>query len=288
MRPLMSTDRVIDEGAAVTQLGYYDLEKTPLIACQLDQRFGYCLYVPRGYQPGDPDTGLAVVVHGTLRTPERYREEFSAFAEEHNCIILCPLFPAGIIESQDLDNYKYLEYHGIRFDHILLSMVDEVARKYELDVSRFLLHGFSGGGHFAHRFLYLHASRLRGVSIGAPGMITMIDPERSWHIGTKGLEDKFGIASTLEEMRAVPVHMVVGADDTDTWEINNTSGPLWMEGADAAGKTRVERLSALRENYRARASRSGSTCCRASPTRATRSSTRCATSSRPPWARGCA
>ena len=251
MRPLMSTDRVIDEGAAVTQLGYYDLEKTPLIACQLDQRFGYCLYVPRGYQPGDPDTGLAVVVHGTLRTPERYREEFSAFAEEHNCIILCPLFPAGIIESQDLDNYKYLEYHGIRFDHILLSMVDEVARKYELDVSRFLLHGFSGGGHFAHRFLYLHASRLRGVSIGAPGMITMIDPERSWHIGTKGLEDKFGIASTLEEMRAVPVHMVVGADDLETWEINNTSGPLWMEGADAAGKTRVERVSALRDNYRA-------------------------------------
>ena len=66
----------------MTQLGYYDLEKTPLIACQLDQRFGYCLYVSRGYQPGDPDTGLAVVVHGTLRTPERYREEFSAFAEE--------------------------------------------------------------------------------------------------------------------------------------------------------------------------------------------------------------
>ncbi|MEJ7757326.1 MAG: hypothetical protein WKF83_14410 [Nocardioidaceae bacterium] len=75
---------------------------------------------------------------------------------------MAPLFPAGIIEPDDIDNYKWLEYHGIRFDKILLAMVDEVAQKYHLDARRFLLHGFSGGGHFAHRFFYLHATRLQG------------------------------------------------------------------------------------------------------------------------------
>ena len=235
----------------MSELGYYDRGPTVMVACQSDQRFAYCLYVPRGCQPGDPDTRLVVIVHGTLRTPERYREEFTVFAEDNDCIILAPLFPGGIIDPDDLDNYKYLEYHGIRFDQILLSMVEEVAHKYQVDTDRFLLHGFSGGGHFAHRFFYLHATRLLGVSIGAPGMITLIDPDQPWHIGTGGLEDLFGTASTLGQMRAVPVHMVVGADDTDTWEINDSAGPHWMEGSDAAGKTRIERLTALCDNYRA-------------------------------------
>jgi len=233
----------------VKDLGYYDLGPTPMVACQLDQRFSYCLYVPRSYQPGIGGTPLAVVVHGTLRTAERYRDELSDFADEQDCVILAPLFPAGIIEPDDIDNYKWLEYHGIRFDKILLAMVDEVAQKYHLDARRFLLHGFSGGGHFAHRFFYLHATRLQGVSIGAPGFITLIDPHQPWHLGTQGLEERFGTASTVGQLQDVPVHMVVGADDTDTWEINDHTSPHWMEGADAAGLTRVERLSALRTNY---------------------------------------
>jgi len=225
-----------------------------MVACALDQRFSYCLYVPDVFaRPASADrtsTPLAVIVHGTLRTAEGYRDEFAHFAERHGCIILAPLFPGGIDEPGDLENYKYLEYRGIRFDRVLLAMIDEVADKYRVDVTRFLLHGFSGGGHFAHRFFYLHARRLLGVSIGAPGMITLLDSSRRWWIGTQDLEERFGAASTPEEMRGVPVHMVVGADDNETWEINDTSSPHWMDGADATGRTRVERLAALRDNYR--------------------------------------
>jgi len=233
----------------MSKLGYYDLGATPMVACQFDQRFPYCLYVPGDYTPGTGGTRLVVIIHGTTRTAERYRDEFSRFAEEQNCIILAPLFSAGILEPDDLDNYKYIEYHGIRFDQILLAMVTEVAQKYELDVSRFLLHGFSGGGHFAHRFYYLHATRLQGVSIGAPGIITLIDPDKPWYLGTRDLKERFGAASTLRQLRDVPVHMVVGAEDKDTWEINDHTSPRWMDGADAAGPTRVERLAALRTNY---------------------------------------
>ncbi len=52
----------------------------------------------------------------------------------------------------DLANYKRIEFQGIRFDHILLSMIDEVAAKYRLKSNRALMYGFSGGGQFCQRF----------------------------------------------------------------------------------------------------------------------------------------
>lgn len=91
--------------------------------------------------------------------------------------------------------------------------------------------------------------RLCGVSIGAPGRVTLIDPDREWWLGTKGFEQRFGATLRLADIRKVPVHMVVGAEDTETWEINNPGDSNWMDGADAVGRTRVERITALRDNY---------------------------------------
>jgi len=51
------------------------------------------------------------------------------------------LFPAGIIDPDDLHNFKFLEYRGIRFDLVLLAMIDEVNRRVPLETERFLLHG---------------------------------------------------------------------------------------------------------------------------------------------------
>ena len=231
-------------------LSFYEFGPTALFASRSDQRFSYCLYVPIDYDE-DAETRypLVVVVHGTTRTAQTYRDEFAAFAERHGCIVLAPLFPGGVEEPGDLDNYKRIEYRGIRFDHVLLDMVDEVSEKYRTEPERFLLHGFSGGGHFAHRFFYLHPDRLLGISIGAPGMITLIDPERPWWLGTADLEERFGVPLRLDEMRKVAVQMVIGGEDTDTWEINDHDSPRWVDGADAAGRTRLERLAALRENY---------------------------------------
>ena len=47
--------------------------------------------------------------------------------------------------------------------------------------------GFSGGAQFAHRFLYIHPGRLRAVSLGAPGLVTMLDETRAWWVGTGGM-----------------------------------------------------------------------------------------------------
>jgi pimeloyl-ACP methyl ester carboxylesterase len=233
-----------------TILSYYDKGATPFFAAACDQRLSYCLYVPPDRASGDPGLRpLIVLVHGTERGAARYRDEFAGFAEAHDCIILAPLFPANLSGPGDLDNYKLIEHVGIRFDEVLLSMVDEVAKKHGIQ-DRFALHGFSGGGHFAHRFFYLHPERLSAVSIGAPGVVTLLDERLPWWTGVADMEERFGRAINYEAMRRVPVQMVVGGDDTETWEITIPEGSSWwMPGANDAGATRIERLRSLQRSF---------------------------------------
>lgn len=222
---------------------------TPLCASRYDQRLGYCLYVPdRKDLDGAP---LVVAQHGTERNVLYYRDHLRPFAEEHGAVVLAPLFPAGIIDPDDLHNYKFVEYRGIRFDHALLAMVEEVAARHPVATDRFYLHGFSGGAQFAHRFLYLHPGRLAGVSIAAPGRITRLDDTLPWWLGTRDLVERFGISVDLDALRRVPILLTVGADDVETWEINNPGESNWMDGAEDTGKTRIERLRTLERNFRA-------------------------------------
>ncbi|MFE1627361.1 hypothetical protein ACFLFF_11480 [Brevibacillus reuszeri] len=229
---------------------YFAYGPTTLYACQYDQRFSYYAYVPKSYSEGKSHRySLAVVVHGTERAAATYRDEFADFSEETNTIIVAPLFPAGITEPRELSSYKFVDFGGIRFDLILLAMIDEVCGTYGLADKRFLLHGFSGGGHFVHRFYYLHPEKLLGVSIGAPGFITYLDETRPWYAGISDFEQRFGMRLPIEEMRRVPVQMVIGGEDLETWEINQKDSPLWLEGLDAYGQTRIERLRGLRDNF---------------------------------------
>ncbi|MDI3341529.1 MAG: PHB depolymerase family esterase [Sphaerobacter sp.] len=233
----------------------FGLGPTAFYACQFDQRFSFCLYVPTSYRADrTAPYPLVVIVHGTNRPAMEYRDRFAAFAERHECVVLAPLFPCGIYEPHEIHNYKFIAWHDIRFDQVLLAMVDEVAAVYHVDRARFLLHGFSGGGQFAHRFFYLHPERLRAVSIGAPGVVTLLDEERDWWVGVRNLEAVFGRSLDYAAMRQVAVQMVIGGDDVDNWDIIMTpDSPLWraywMPGANDAGQTRVERLAALRASF---------------------------------------
>jgi pimeloyl-ACP methyl ester carboxylesterase len=222
---------------------------TPFFASQHDQRLFYALYVPKDHTPDAEPLPLVVIQHGTGRSAELYRDRWKEFAIEHRCVILTPLFPAGLVEKGELHSFKFLEYQGIRFDEELLHIVDEAAATFNARGDRFYLHGFSGGGQFAHRFFYAHPDRLAGVSIGAPGRITQLDDSLPWWLGTGGFEERFGVRIDLDALRRVPVQLVVGAEDVETWEIMNPGGPNWMDGVEATGDTRVARLETLRDNF---------------------------------------
>lgn len=230
---------------------FYSTGATTIFAAQSDQRLSYCLYVPSAHEQSTARLPLIVIMHGTGRTAVAYRDAFAEFAERHRCVVLAPLFPAGLLDPDDLHNFKFLSYRGIRFDTALLDIVDEVAQRYRILADRFLLHGFSGGGQFVHRFFYLHADRLAGLSVGAPGRVTLIDFEQPWWLGLQDVRNIFGIDVNPTLLRTVPVQMVIGDRDVETWEINNVGDSNWMPGADAVGRTRLERLRSLRDNWSA-------------------------------------
>jgi poly(3-hydroxybutyrate) depolymerase len=234
------------------KLGFYDIGATPFFALQADQRVSYCLYVPKSLQAEQDRSAvrLIVAVHGTGRTAVAYRDGFAPLAERTRSIVLAPLFPVGLIEPGELHNFKRIRFHDMRFDLLLLSMVDEVTTKYGIDSRRFLLFGFSGGGQFVQRFHLLHPERLAALTIGAPGNVTLIDDSRDWWVGTRTLEREFGRGLDLAVMRKVAVQMIVGEHDTETWEITVKPGDgAWMEGINDAGRTRIDRLATLKANY---------------------------------------
>jgi poly(3-hydroxybutyrate) depolymerase len=230
----------------------YDLGHSTIFASRTDPRFSYCTYVPPHLANAKQPMQLVVVVHGTGRAFTEYRDAFAAFAKWNDCIVLCPLFPAGPQGDGNRDGFKHLREADIRYDQILLSMVDEVAVKFGCDFSKFALFGYSGGGQFVNRFGLLHPERLWALSIGAPGSVTLLDFQQDWWVGVRDFEKRFGKPLNLAALKALPVHMVVGKADMETWEITHREGgKFYMAGANDAGRTRPERLEALRQSFEA-------------------------------------
>jgi poly(3-hydroxybutyrate) depolymerase len=228
----------------------YDLGPTAIFAAEADPRFHYCLYVPPKVGDG-AKVDLLVAVHGTGRTSFLdFRDGFAEFGRWNDCAVLCPIFPVGVLGDGNRSGYKYLAEGDIRYDEIVLKMVDEVAAKYRQDWSRFAMFGFSGGGHFTHRFAILHPAKLWAASIGAPGSVTLLDPAKDWWIGIRDVKQRFGIDFDTAALARVPVQMIVGEADLETWEITHKPGGIyWMEGANDAGSTRPERLQALKASF---------------------------------------
>lgn len=229
----------------------YDLGKTTVFASRSDPRFSYCLFVPPEFGSARTPPELVVAVHGTGRSFVEYRDAFAEFGLWNNCLVLCPLFPVGVLGDGNRDGFKYIREGDIRYDRVLLDMVAEVEAKYGVAFPRFALFGYSGGGHFANRFLLLHPDRLWAVSVGAPGSVTLLDENRDWWVGVRNLPELFGALVDREALCRVPVHMVVGSADTETWEITHRKGGRnWMPGANDAGATRPDRLRALEHSLR--------------------------------------
>lgn len=218
----------------------------PFQACRFDRRFSYGVYVPPNYtRELAKGFRILVAVHGSERAPETARALCSELADETNCIVLAPLFPVAMTDDEELHNYIYLQYRGIRYDQVLLAMVDEVRARFGLLAHRFWLSGFSGGGQFAHRFMYLHAAQLAAVSVGAPGIVNTLDESRDWFVGVRDVPAIFDRPVDRAGLRGLPVQVVVGAEDTGTDIVVQPPHVLYREGVNDAGGTRVERARTL-------------------------------------------
>jgi predicted esterase len=227
-------------------------------------------------QPPEPINGrklpLLVVVHGTgRRTSALESPEFVAFAHNTPCAILAVLFPTGITGPYDLDSYKLLSARSerdahtdsaLRSDLALLAILSEVSYRWPgIDTGKVFMMGFSGGGQFAHRFLYLYPEKLGAVSIGAPGRVTYLSADEKWPRGIRDVKQIFGREVDLEKVRAVKgVQLVIGSEDTSVhggeefWDWvremkSQRRGKNNEEDVDEGGLDRMTkgRLESLRE-----------------------------------------
>ncbi|PRD42495.1 hydrolase [Phyllobacterium phragmitis] len=239
-------------GAAARARAVYDYGQTAIFASTIDPRLHLLLYIPPTAADGRK-IDLLVAVHGTGRTSAiEFRDGFAEFGLYNDCAVLCPIFPVNVMGDGARSGYKYMQEGDLRYDRAVLAMVEEMAAKYGQDWSKFAIFGFSGGGHFAHRFAILHPGKLWAASIGAPGSVTLLDPNRDWWVGIRDIEARFGKRFDPETLAKVPVHMVVGDADLETWEITHKpSSVYYMEGANDAGETRPARLEALAASFRA-------------------------------------
>lgn len=233
----------------ITQLVANDVRyqegAVPFTALQRDPRFSYCLYVPPGL-PRDRPARVLIAVHGTERRAESYREAFIDLAQRWQLIVLAPLFPCGIAGRYDHSSYKFIRYEGIKYDQILWQMLAQVAEDYPILQDQLLMFGFSGGGHFAHRMLWLYPQRFAAVAIGAPGVITLPEPTLSWWRGVADMHSLFARQWQPEQIARVRILLIAGADDLETDEIAIIpDSPLWREDLQQLGSTRVARLQEL-------------------------------------------
>ena len=87
----------------------YERGATPAYACRADPRFSYCLYVPPSFDDDSAGHDLVVVMHGSGRTMETYRDRFAAFGQYRRCVILAPLFPVGPLGDGNPHGFKVLQ-----------------------------------------------------------------------------------------------------------------------------------------------------------------------------------
>ncbi len=225
---------------------HYQLGKTTIFSAP-DNRFCYSLYVPLRYEELDPASiKILVLVHGTGRMQELYRDLFAEFAEYHNCLIVAPLFPADVLGDGNMSGYKYIKEGDIRYDRVLIDIVARVSEQYGVDASRMMMFGFSGGAHFVHRFLMIHPERILAASVAAPGIVTLLDENLPWWVGIGDAESVLGQAIVPEAVANIPVQLVVGGADTETWEITmEPSDRYYLPGINDSGRTRLDRLRTL-------------------------------------------
>jgi pimeloyl-ACP methyl ester carboxylesterase len=202
----------------------------------------YALYVPATCDGRRASELVVSVLPVEPSVPvHRDLELFADFATAHRCVVLAPRF----------------DFHGgfqrlgigtaVRHDLRLLEMVDDAARSQPIETRRFHLFGYSAGGQFAHRFLYLHRERLGAVAIGAPGTVTLPSLAHGWPAGVADLEAVAGKRRDLSDRQWPRILLFVGGQDVGDEGVNRED---W---ANRTGLTRLERARTLHAAFQAAA-----------------------------------
>lgn len=225
-------------------LGLLGTTPAPL-ACRAFPEFGYQVYVPLSWLLAPTDrTPVLVDVHGSDRDTGRATPSLRPLAEAHRAVVLSPLFAMDLDDPEpDMAATVFAGAH--RADLALLAMVEELGEALGTRLDRRLLWGFSLGGRFVNRFVYLHASELTAAAAGAPGWTTMPWDDRDWWVGTRDVEHRFGRPVDWDALARLPYLLTVGEHDDAPTDVDHCYSPAELAHLGLDG-SRLQRYGTTR------------------------------------------
>lgn len=168
----------------------------------------HSIYVPTGSWGQPP----LVVVHGSGRHATRAFQSFLPAALALGMPLLTPRFP-----REEHGSYQTLggSASPLAAERALDATLAEARRCGGLAPGPVHLLGFSGGAQFAHRFALLRPERVARLTVVSAGWYTWLDPARPFPTGIAPSAVSAQQPFDVEGFLAVPVHVMVGARDTE-------------------------------------------------------------------------
>lgn len=168
-----------------------------------------------------PDTPVVVVMHGVNRDADRYRDEWSALAQQHRFIVVVPEFDAARFPGAlGYNTGFFTEADGTPRPRELWSfaaiepLFDDVRQRFGTEVPRYTMYGHSAGAQFVHRYvIFMPEARIAQAIAANAGWYTMPDREIAFPYG---LDDTPMDAQTLKAALGKPLLVLLGTADTDT------------------------------------------------------------------------
>jgi alpha-beta hydrolase superfamily lysophospholipase len=180
---------------------------------------------------------ILFVMHGALRDPKRYRDQWIEEAKKGGFIIIAPEF-----SSKDFPGSRNYNL-GAMFEgksgelreqaswsfSVIEPLFDEVVRRLNGEQTHYTLYGHSAGSQFVHRYLFMKPdSRAKRYLAANAGWYTYADLAIEFPFGLSGTPATQG---TLREALAKDVVILLGDQDIDAQhESLNRSARAMMQG----------------------------------------------------------
>lgn len=172
-------------------------------------------YKPEGYSGGP----LVIVVHGSDRNAQEYRDYAIPIARRFNVLVVAPLFDAARFTD---DRYKY--GGGVLKDgharpreqwtfQAILRLAADVRRRESSPGLPFHVIGHSGGAQFAARMAMYLPGDARGFVAANAGSYTFPTSELAFPYGLGGLPPELSDEETLRRYVATPLTLFLGTGD---------------------------------------------------------------------------
>lgn len=188
-----------------------------------------------------PEARVLIVMHGTLRNGETYRDQWIAQSEKHSVLLLVPEFPSAQFSTLAYHHGNVLDREGKVNDENAwtFSWIDPLfQRAKELTGNRserYFLYGHSAGAQFVHRMVLFKPNAKYQTAVSAnAGSYTMPDLADTFPFG---LQETPGDEARLQVALGRRLLVLLGDQDTDSSDRNLPRG----ERAEAQGRFRLER-----------------------------------------------